>query len=348
MTCIGVDQGVTEAPTTETVAADDPKIDRLNLATSLPFLSFHLMSVLVLFTPFEWKWLLVCLASYYVRMFAVTAGYHRYFSHRAFKTGRVFQFILAWVAQMSAQKGVLWWAAHHRHHHKDSDGLTDIHSPVRRGFWWSHIGWVLSRRYEKTNYDTIKDFARFPELVWLNEHYLVPPLSALALAVFFGGLPALVWGAVIPTVLLWHGTFTINSLSHVFGSRRYLTTDTSRNNFLLALITCGEGWHNNHHFHMNTANQGWFWWQIDFSYYVLKFLSWFGIVSDLKKPKDEIKYAYETYTAEQKAELKAQSSIGFNGWAEGKVGGGKFAKPTVPTPEPMLAIPSVLPSPAKS
>jgi stearoyl-CoA desaturase (delta-9 desaturase) len=342
VTRIGVDQGVTEAPTTEPF---DPKLDRVNLATSLPFISFHLLSVLVVFTGFEWKWALIALASYYVRMFGVTAGYHRYFSHRSFKTNRVFQFMLAWLAQMSAQKGALWWAAHHRHHHKDSDGLTDIHSPVRRGFWWSHIGWVLSRRYEKTNYDVIKDFARFPELVWLNEHYLVPPLSALALAVIFGGLPGLVWGAVIPTVLLWHGTFTINSLSHVFGSRRYLTTDTSRNNFLLALITCGEGWHNNHHFHMNTANQGWFWWQIDLTYYVLKVLSWFGVVSDLKTPKREIKYAFESYTDAQRAELKAQSSIGFSGWAEKPVGGGKYA---TPTPEPMLALRAPMPAPAKS
>ncbi|MFO0596780.1 MAG: fatty acid desaturase [Myxococcaceae bacterium] len=322
---------MTEAPTHPRDA--DPTLDRVNLATSLPFITFHLMSLLVFVTGVEWKWVLVALVSYYVRMFGVTAGYHRYFSHRAFKTNRVFQFMLAWLAQMSAQKGALWWAANHRHHHRYSDAPEDIHSPVRKGFWWSHIGWILSRRYEKTNYDAIKDFSRFPELVWLNEHYLVPPLTALVVAVLVGGLNGFVWGAVIPTVLLWHGTFTINSLSHIFGKRRYLTTDTSRNNFVLALITCGEGWHNNHHYHQNTANQGWFWWEIDLSFYVLKVLSWFGVVSDLRLPRPETKFAFRNYTDAQKAELARQQTIGFGEWA--------LPKPPTPTPEPILAVPVV-------
>ncbi len=284
--------------------APDSKSEGFHWSLSLPFIAFHLLMGLVFVTGVTWEWVLVAFISYYVRMFGVTAGYHRYFSHRAFKTNRVFQFILAWLAQMSAQKGVLWWAAHHRHHHRHSDTAEDIHSPLRRGFWWSHVGWFLSYRYEETNFNAIKDFARFPELVWLNKHFLVPPLSALAIAWFVGGLPGVVWAGIVPTVLLWHGTFTINSLSHVFGKRRYLTTDGSRNSFLLALITCGEGWHNNHHYFQNTANQGWFWWEIDVTYYVLRILSWFGIVSDLRLPRHEAKFAFRNYTEEQRRLLR--------------------------------------------
>ena len=264
------------------------KRKQYDLGTMVPFLLIHASVLLVLTVPFSWTMVALLVGSYYLRMFGVTGGYHRYFSHRSYKLNRFWQFCFAFLAQTSAQKGALWWAAHHRHHHKDSDGVTDIHSPVRRGFWWSHIGWVLSRRYEKTNYDAIKDFSRFPELVWLNEHYLVPPLSALALAVIFGGLPGLVWGAVIPTVLLWHGTFTVNSLAHVFGRRRYATEDTSRNSALIALWTMGEGWHNNHHYYQASARQGFFWWEIDPSYYVLKLGSYVGIVRDLKVPPKQV------------------------------------------------------------
>ena len=314
---------------TEAPHAYDPELDRPHLTASIPFIAAHLLVGLVFVTGVSWQLALLCLFSYYLRMFGVTAGYHRYFSHRAFKTNRVFQFVLAFLAQMSAQKGALWWAANHRHHHRYSDQAEDIHSPARRGFWWSHVGWILARRYDKTNYAAIKDFARFPELVWLNEHWLVPPLMGAVALYFLGGLPFVVWGGIVPTVLLWHGTFTINSLSHIFGSRRYLTTDTSRNNFLLALITCGEGWHNNHHYHQNTANQGWFWWEVDLSFYALKALSWVGVVSDLRLPRPETKFAYEKYTEAQKAQRDLPS--GFGSLQTG-------LQAATPTPEPMPAI----------
>jgi stearoyl-CoA desaturase (delta-9 desaturase) len=297
---------------TESPAEYDPKLDRIALTASIPFIATHLFVGLAFVTGFKWEWALLALASYYVRMFAITAGYHRYFSHRAFKTNRVFQFVLAFVAQTSTQKGALWWAANHRHHHRHSDQPEDLHSPVRRGFWWSHVGWILSKRYDATNYSAIKDFARFPELVWLNEYWLVPPAIGLAILAALGGLPWVVWGGIVPTVLLWHGTFTINSLSHIFGKRRYLTTDTSRNNLLLALITCGEGWHNNHHYHQNTANQGWFWWEIDLSFYALKMLSLFGVVSELRLPRPETRLAFTKYTEAQRAQLKAESRFGMH------------------------------------
>jgi stearoyl-CoA desaturase (Delta-9 desaturase) len=285
--------------------------EKFNIVSSLPFFTVHALAITLAFvTGVHWGWVALAVVSYVVRMFGVTAGYHRYFSHRAFKTNRVFQFLLAVLAQLSAQKGVLWWAAHHRHHHRSSDQEDDIHSPVRRGFWYSHVGWILSKKWEQTNENAIRDFARFPELKWLNRFWLVPPLVGAALLFAIGGLPWLVWGGLVPTVALWHGTFTINSLSHVFGKRRYLTTDTSRNSLLLALLTLGEGWHNNHHFHQNTANQGWFWWEIDLTFYALKALSWVGVVSDLRLPARQTMYAFERYTDEQRAQLHTESRYG--------------------------------------
>jgi stearoyl-CoA desaturase (Delta-9 desaturase) len=254
-----------------------------------PFLLFHLAALGALFVGFRWYYPIIALASYYLRMFWVTVGYHRYFSHRAFKTSRAFQFVTAFLAMTSTQKGVLWWAAHHRAHHRHSDGPEDLHSPGQSGFWWSHVGWILCDRYGPTDYDGIRDFARFPELRWLNRWYLVPPALYFLALWIAGGLPVLVWGGVIGTILLWHGSFTINSLAHIFGSRRYATPDGSRNNWLLALLTCGEGWHNNHHHYQSSANQGWFWWEIDASYCGLKLMRAFGLVWDLRRPPAHVR-----------------------------------------------------------
>jgi stearoyl-CoA desaturase (delta-9 desaturase) len=284
--------------------------DRIGLLASVPFALLHLCLLVPLFTGVTWGWVGVAVASYYVRMFAVTAGYHRYFAHRAFQTGRVFQFLLAVLAQTSLQKGVLWWAANHRHHHRYSDQPEDIHSPARKGFFWSHMGWILATRYEATRFSAIADFAKYPELRWLNRWWLAPPLAGLALLFAVGGFPLALWGGLIPTVVLWHGTFFINSLTHIFGRRRYLTTDMSRNSLLLALVCCGEGWHNNHHYHQNTASQGWFWWEVDFTFYVLRALSWVGLVWNLRLPSEATRLAFTRYTAAQRAQLKSESRYG--------------------------------------
>ncbi len=291
--------------------SNDPSHDRVNWVKSIPFFIVHGLALATFFLfPFQWQYAAVLLVTYYARMFFITAGYHRYFSHRAFQTSRWFQFVLAFFAEMSTQKGVLWWASHHRHHHKESDQPGDIHSPTLRGFWWSQVGWILCSKYDEPRWDQIKDFSRFPELVWLNKYYYVPPAVGVATLYLLGGLPWVFWGGFLSTVVLWHGTFTINSLSHVFGKRRYLTTDTSRNNFLLALITCGEGWHNNHHYHQNTANQGWFWWEVDLSYYVLRLFKAVGLVWKLKLPEDQTRFAHLKYTDAQRQELELQSVFG--------------------------------------
>jgi stearoyl-CoA desaturase (delta-9 desaturase) len=251
---------------------------------SLPFWTVHALVLLAFFVPFSWEMVALCVGSYVLRMFAITAGYHRYFSHRAYKMGRVAQFAMAWLGSTATQKGVLYWAGHHRHHHRYSDQKQDLHSPIQDGFWWSHLGWIISTEYDEARHDLLQDLTKYREIVWVDRWHLVPAISYAVAMFAIWGMPGLVWGYFISTVLLWHGTFTINSLSHVFGSRRYQTTDTSRNNALLALITLGEGWHNNHHTYMSSANQGFFWWEFDVSYYVLKALSWVGVTSDLRKP----------------------------------------------------------------
>ncbi len=225
---------------------------------------------------------------YFVRMFAITGVYHRYFAHRAYKTSRIFQLFLALLGTSATQKGPLWWAAAHRLHHKYSDTPEDVHSPKQRGFWYAHIGWWMGRDHEKTQWKQIKDFAQYPELVFLEKGHLLGVLACMALATAIRGFDGFLWGYVVSTCFLLHGTFTINSLAHVFGSRRYATTDTSRNNFWLALLTMGEGWHNNHHHYMNSANQGFFWWEIDVTYYVLKGLEKIGLIWDVKKPPRHI------------------------------------------------------------
>jgi stearoyl-CoA desaturase (Delta-9 desaturase) len=255
----------------------------------IPFLSIHLMCLLAFQTGVQWEWVLLAVGSYYLRMIAVTAGYHRYFSHRSFKTSRVFQFILAFLAMTSAQKGVLWWAAHHRHHHKYSDQEEDVHSPLQRGWWFSHVGWILSADYMRTDLNLVRDFRRNPEICFLNRFYWIPPFLYALFIYSVWGFPGLVWGVFISTTALYHCTFFINSLAHLIGRVRYKSNDGSKNSFLLAILCCGEGWHNNHHHYQSAANQGWFWWEVDVSYYVLSLLSWLGIVWDLRTPPEHIK-----------------------------------------------------------
>jgi len=260
------------------------KTQTINLVKSWNFFLVHLVALGVFFVPFRWELLALCIGYYYLRMFAITGGYHRYFAHKSYKMRRIPQFLMAVLGTLALQKGPLWWAAHHRHHHRHSDLPSDLHSPIRDGFWWSHVGWILSNGYDETRYDLIPDFAKFPELVWLNKYHWVPGTIVGISILLFGGADMFFWVFCLSTVLLWHGTFIINSLCHVFGGRRYETTDTSRNNLLFALITLGEGWHNNHHCYDKSTRQGFFWWEIDITYWILKLLSVVGITYDLNEP----------------------------------------------------------------
>ncbi|WP_044966691.1 acyl-CoA desaturase [Sorangium sp. So ce145] len=244
--------------------------------------AIHVGTVVAIVRGATWKLAALAAATYLVRMFAITAVYHRYFSHRSYKTSRGLQFLLALLGTTATQKGPLWWGGTHRVHHKYSDTERDVHSPLRKGFWYAHMGWWLGREHEELDLKRIPDFAGFPELRWLDRYHAVGPIGMIALLLAVGGYDAFLWGYVVSTCALMHGTFTINSLAHVFGSRRYATTDTSRNNFWLALITLGEGWHNNHHHYMSSANQGFFWWEIDVSFYILRAMEKLGLIWELR------------------------------------------------------------------
>ncbi|TDU68097.1 stearoyl-CoA desaturase (delta-9 desaturase) [Prosthecobacter fusiformis] len=269
---------------------------QLNLSGVL-FFGLHALAISAFFVKPDLTAILLCVGLFLVRKFGITGGYHRYFSHRSFKTSRWFQFVLAWLGGMSAQKGALWWAAHHRHHHQHSDQEDDIHSVKQQGFYWAHVGWVLAPDYNEYDAKRVKDLTKFPELVFIDRHHIIPPL-VLAVATYLfgllmtgtamGGLTYFLWGFCLSTVILYHTTFAINSFCHLLGSRRYETGESSRNSFILAIVTLGEGWHNNHHYYPHCARQGFFWWEIDPTYYVIKALKFVGIVHDIKEPNARV------------------------------------------------------------
>jgi stearoyl-CoA desaturase (delta-9 desaturase) len=258
--------------------------DDIMYPSAIPFVLLHLGCFAAIWSGVTWSALALCAALYALRMFGVVAGYHRYFSHRAFATSRAFQLVLAIVAQSSAQKSVLWWAAKHRHHHLHSDTEQDVHSPRRKGFLYSHVGWIFDRKHDQADLTKMADLTRWPELVWLKRFELLPAVVLGLLCLLVAGWSGLVVGFFWSTVLVYHATFCINSLAHVSGSKRYVTGDDSRNNWLLAILTLGEGWHNNHHAYQSSVRQGFRWWEVDVAYYILKAISWTGLIWDLKTP----------------------------------------------------------------
>ncbi len=276
----------------EGIGKDEPQ--RIDWVRCMPFLGLHVACLGVIWVGWSPFAVLFALGLYLVRMFAITGFYHRYFSHKTFKTSRAFQFVFAMWGNSAVQRGPLWWAAHHRLHHKRSDQPEDVHSPHHHSFVWSHIGWIMSRANFPTHLSQVPELAKFPELRFLDRFDSLVPIALFAASFGLGvlldcvapglgtsGLQLLVW-TLISTVVLFHGTCTINSLSHMFGTRRFETADKSRNNPLLAIITLGEGWHNNHHHYPMSTRQGFKWWEYDITYYTLKIMSWCGIIWDLK------------------------------------------------------------------
>jgi stearoyl-CoA desaturase (delta-9 desaturase) len=273
-----------------TIGLPSTAVDRDDIVypSTIPFVLAHLACIAAVWTGVTWQALAICVTLYWLRIFAIGAGYHRYFSHRAYSTSRAFQFLLALAAQSTAQKSVLWWAAKHRHHHLHSDAEDDVHSPRHKGFLYSHVGWIFARRHDKADLARVPDLARYPELRLLHKLELLPA-AALAIHCFItAGWSGLVVGFFWSTVLVYHATFCINSLAHMSGSTRYVTGDDSRNNWLLAVITMGEGWHNNHHAFQSSVRQGFRWWELDLTYYLLLALSWLGLVWDLKTPPEHV------------------------------------------------------------
>jgi stearoyl-CoA desaturase (delta-9 desaturase) len=282
-------------------AASDAKFEFMNIFKQGVFWAVHLACFAALWVGVSWVAVAVCLGLYFIRMFAITGIYHRYFSHRSYQTSRVVQFLFALLGTTAAQKGPIWWASHHRHHHRHSDTEEDIHSPIVHGIYFAHVGWVLSSQFLEPRLELVKDLTKYPELRTLEKYNLVPPVL-LGVATFFlgtwlqsaypqlgtSGPQMLVWGFFISTVLLYHGTFCINSFTHLIGKRRFPSTDHSRNNLFLALITLGEGWHNNHHYYPGSERQGFYWWEIDISHYILTMMSWLGLVWDLRVPPPRV------------------------------------------------------------
>ena len=257
--------------------------DRTDWLSAIPFFAVHLAPLAAFFVVVTWQDWVLCAVLYVTRMFCITAGYHRYFSHRSYRMGRAAQFLLAFGGTTAVQKGPLWWAGHHRLHHRYTDLDDDVHSP-RDGFWWSHVGWILSTKYKATDPSLIKDFAAYPELRFLDRFTWIGPWVLGVACFVLGGWGALLIGFFLSTVLLWHGTFLVNSVAHLVGRRRYATPDTSRNSMVIALITGGEGWHNNHHYLPASARQGFTWWEFDPTWYVLRVLAALHVVRDLKDP----------------------------------------------------------------
>ncbi|MES5813460.1 acyl-CoA desaturase [Pseudoxanthomonas sp. Soil82] len=268
---------------------------RIDWLRAVPFVALHAGCLGVLWVGISPVAVAVAALLYAVRMFAITGFYHRYFSHRAFRTSRPLQALAAIVGASAVQRGPLWWAAHHRHHHRHADTVDDPHSPRERGFLWSHVGWFLTDEAFATDYRRVQDLAGYPELRWLDRYDVVVPALLAAATYALGwtlervapglgtdGPQMLVWGFFVSTVVLFHATVTINSLAHRYGRRRFDTRDDSRNNAWLALLTFGEGWHNNHHFYPGSARQGFRWYEVDLTWYGLRLLQALGLVWDLR------------------------------------------------------------------
>lgn len=268
---------------------------------SIPLLFMHVACAGVFFVKGGWPAFIIFALMYVLHVFALTAGYHRYFSHKSYKTSRVFQFILALLGITAAQRDPLWWASHHRMHHMNSDTEDDVHSPRHHGFWWAHIGWVMNRELLETDLNRVKDFAKYPELLWLNRHPYAPAfilavlllINGSMLDFFFPNLGVSGWqfvfyGFFLSTVAVYHVTFCINSIAHMHGKRRFEVEDDSRNNWLLGLLAMGEGWHNNHHRYAVCARQGFRWWELDLSYLILRGLQSVGLVWDIREPPKSV------------------------------------------------------------
>ena len=193
---------------------------------------------------------------------------------------RVARFVWTLIGTSAMQKGPLWWAGHHVNHHRFADREGDPHSPLVSGIYYAHVGWFLhDARHDRlaASNPVIRDFSGVPEIAWLERYYFVPPLMLVAGLYLLGGLPWVVWGFCVPTVSLGHATFAINSVNHMFGSRRFDTLDESRNNVVTAVVAAGEGWHNNHHRYQRAARNGFYWWELDPTWYVIRLMELAGL-----------------------------------------------------------------------
>ena len=281
-----------------------PKLDRIGkIIPTMFYVGIHLSSLLVFYTGATVEAVALFFGTFLVRIFAITGAYHRYFSHRTYRTSRFMQFVLGFLGTSAVKKGPRWWAGVHRLHHRYSDTADDPHSP-RRSLYYAHQGWIFDGRWDETRTDQVKDLMRYPELVWLNRWHFVAPITLAVFCYAVGGFTGLVWGFGLSTTVTWHATYSINSLTHRLGRVRFDSGDDSKNSFLLALLTLGEGWHNNHHYYQSSVRQGFYWWEIDITYYVLRAMAAVGLVWDLKQPPARV---YEVARARRQSRQAPES-----------------------------------------
>jgi len=251
-----------------------------NIVQATIFWVVQASALLVFAVPFRWAFLGLWAASHFLRAIGLTLVFHRYLAHRAFRMNRVARFVWTFIGTAAMQKGPLWWAGHHVNHHRFADREGDPHSPMISGFYYAHVGWFLHDtkhdRVEATN-PVIRDFSTVPEIAWLDRYFFLPPAALAATLFLAGGWPWLVYGFCLPTMTLAHATFAINTVNHMFGSRRFDTLDESRNNPLTAFFAVGEGWHNNHHRYQRAARNGFYWWEVDVTWYVIRLMSAVGL-----------------------------------------------------------------------
>jgi stearoyl-CoA desaturase (delta-9 desaturase) len=257
----------------------------LKTLTFTIFWTVQASATLVFFVPFGWGMAVLWAASHFLRAIGLTLAFHRYYAHRAFQMNRVVRFVWTFIGTAAMQKGPIWWAGHHVNHHRYADRDGDPHSPMVSGIYYAHIGWFLNdakhERLEASN-PVIRDFSKAPEIVFLDRYFFIPPLALAAAMYGIGGMQWLVWGFCFPTVTLAHATFAINTVNHLFGSRRFDTIDESRNNAFTAFFAVGEGWHNNHHRYQRAARNGFYWWEFDPTWYVIRAMAAFGLAWDLQ------------------------------------------------------------------
>jgi stearoyl-CoA desaturase (delta-9 desaturase) len=257
----------------------------VNIGSTGVVVGVHVLCLAAPLVPCSRRVLAIAFASQLLQTLGITAGYHRYFSHRSFKTGRLVQFVLAWLGCAAMQNGPIWWASNHRRHHRFSDRPGDPHSPVLGGFWHAHLGWVLSGESDRPNLANVRDLSRFPELRLVDRFKWVPTLTTGVVCWLAAGWPGVVWGLGVATTLAFHAPLFVNSAGHLWGGQRFDTTDSSRNSPMLGILVLGEGWHNNHHHDPLSACHGFAWWEVDVTYYAIVALAVLGLAWDVRRPR---------------------------------------------------------------
>ena len=265
-----------------------PENQALNWQTTSALVILHIGAVGALFM-FNWPSVLVAFALYWIGVgFGISLGYHRLHTHRSYKVPRFLEYFFAVCGTITLEGGPIFWVATHRIHHQHSDHEGDPHTP-RDGGWWAHIGWLLFGETKHSNTRLMSkyapDLAKDPFYVWLNNYHWVPMIVLSVVLFAIGGLPMFLWGICFRVTFGLHATWLVNSVTHMWGTRRFATRDDSRNNWWVALLTFGEGWHNNHHAHPTSARHGLAWYEVDFTWMTLQVLKFFGIAKNIRVAK---------------------------------------------------------------